>query len=186
MDKIVIGLIGEKGSGKGTVAKHLIEKYQAEQFIVSDVLKKILSDLALPLVRDNYTKLAVTLKSNFWKTILMDALIENIKKSKSSFIIADGIRMEGDTEPFKKCFGKKFHLIYVTADIKLRYERSKLRQEKGEGMMTFEEYEQAENLATEIYIRELGKQADFTLTNNKAFEDLIKQVEKVMKKIIEN
>ena len=42
MKRLIIGLVGRKGSGKGTVAKILKEKYGASVYRFSDVLREIL------------------------------------------------------------------------------------------------------------------------------------------------
>jgi dephospho-CoA kinase len=72
----------------------------------------------------------------------------------------------------------------VTADTRLRYERTKARkQNAGEDQATFQEFLEEEAKLTEISIHEIGKQADFKLNNNGTSEDLIKQVEEMLKVI---
>jgi len=139
--KIVIGLIGEKGSGKGTVSDYLIEKYRAVHYGTSKILRRTLEDLHVPVTRDNLVKLALVLKEGYWPSVVIDALILDMETNGSDILIADGIRMHGDVEPFRKKYGNNFFLVYVTADLKLRYERTKLRKEKdGEGEATFRQF----------------------------------------------
>jgi len=183
--KIVIGLIGEKGAGKGTVSDYLIEKYKAIHYGTSKILRRTLEDLHLPVTRDNLVKLALVLKEGYGPSVIIDSLITDMEKNGSDIIIADGIRMHGDVEPFKKKYGPDFYLVYVTADTRLRYERTKARkQNHGEDQTTFQEFLEEEAKLTEISIHEIGKQADFKLSNNGAPEDLIKQVEEMLKAIL--
>ncbi|MEI6378773.1 MAG: AAA family ATPase [Candidatus Falkowbacteria bacterium] len=184
--KIIIGLIGEKGSGKGTVSDYLIAHYGAEHFGTSQILKRTVSDLHLELTRDNFIKLALVLKEGFGASVVIDSLIHDIEdQSKADIVIADGIRMHDDVEPFKKRYGSNFHLIYVTADMRIRYERTKLRKEKaGEDKMTWPEFIAEEARLTEVAIHEVGRQADFIIENNGIPEELTSQVEAVMKKIL--
>ena len=183
--KVVIGLIGEKGSGKGTVSDYLIEKYGAVHYGTSKILRRTLEDLHLPITRDNLIKLALVLKEGYGATVVIDSLIQDMEKNGSNILIADGIRMHGDTEPFKKKYGENFHLVYVTADLKLRYERTKLRKEKeGEDKATFEEFLEEEGRLTEVSIHEVGKKADFKLNNNGTAEELKKQTNEMMEKIL--
>lgn len=182
--KIVIGLIGEKGAGKGTVSDYLIEKYGAIHYGTSKILRRTLEDLHLPVTRDNLTKLALVLKEGYGPSVVIDSLIMDMEKNGSDIIIADGIRMHGDVEPFRKKYGKNFFLVYVTADARKRYERIKKRKEKdGEDKLTFIEFLAEEAKLTEISIHEIGKQADFTLNNDKGKKELIEQTEKMLKKI---
>ena len=186
--KIIIGLIGEKGSGKGTVSDYLISHFAAEHYGTSQILKRTVSDLHLELTRDNFIKLALVLKEGFGASVVIDSLIQDIEEqSKAEIVIADGIRMHDDVEPFKKLYGSNFHLIYVTADMRIRYERTKLRKEKaGEDKMTWPEFIAEEARLTEVAIHEVGRRADFIIENNGIPEELTSQVEAVMKKILEH
>ncbi len=187
--KLVIGIVGEKGSGKGTASRHLIERYGAIQYTTSDILKRTINDLHLTTTRENFVKLALVIKNGFRPSIIVEALIADIeeKKPDNNIIIIDGIRMFGDVDPFRKKYGKNFYLFYVTADIRTRYERTKMRKEKsGEDKTTFEEFLAEEGRLTEVSIGEIGKTADFTLTNDEDAEFLQKQIDKIMKKIIKN
>jgi dephospho-CoA kinase len=184
MSKIVIGLIGEKGAGKGTVSDYLIEKYGAIHYGTSKILRRSLEDLHVPITRDNLIKLALVLKEGYGPTIIIDSLIQDMSKSGSDVIIADGIRMHGDVEPFRKKYGQNFYLVYVTADLKLRYERTKSRKEKeGEDKATFQQFLDEEGRLTEVSIHEIGKDAEFKLNNNGTADELKKQVDEMMEKI---
>ncbi|HRY82743.1 MAG TPA: AAA family ATPase [Candidatus Moranbacteria bacterium] len=183
-NKIIIGLIGEKGSGKGTAADYLIEKYGAIHYGTSKILRRTLEDIHVPVTRDNLAKLALVLKEGYGPSVIIDSLIRDMEKNGSNIIIADGIRMHGDVEPFRKKYGKNFFLVYVAADLKLRFDRIKLRnQNEGESEATFEKFLEEEGRLTEVSIREIGKQADFTLNNNGTAEELKKQVDEMMEKV---
>jgi len=186
MSKIIIGLVGEKGAGKGTVSDYLIKNYQAEHFGTSKILKRTVSDLHLPLTRDNFIKLALVLKEGFGATVVIDSLIEDIEnEGQAELIIADGIRMHDDVKPFRTKYGDNFFLLYVTADIQIRYTHTKARKEKiGEDTMTFEEFLAEEARLTEVSIHEVGRQADFTISNNADLNNLHKQIDEAMTKIL--
>lgn len=183
--KIIIGLIGEKGAGKGTVADYIVEAYGAVHYGTSKILRRTLEDLHLPVTRDNLVKLALVLKEGYGPSVIIDSLIVDIEKNGSDIIIADGIRMHGDVEPFRKKYDRHFHLVYVTADVRTRFERTKSRKEKdGEDKTTFRGFLEEEAKLTEISIHEIGKQADFELENNGTTAALKKQVDKMMRKIL--
>lgn len=184
-NKVVIGLIGEKGSGKGTVSDYLVEKYGAVHYGTSKILRRTLEDLHLPITRDNLVKLALVLKEGYGPTIVIDSLIQDMEKNGSDILIADGIRMHGDVEPFRKKYGDNFYLVYVTADVRIRYERTKLRKEKeGEDKTTFEEFLSEEGKLTEVSIHEIGKQADFTFDNSGTPDELKQNTDAMMEKIL--
>lgn len=186
MQKIIIGLIGEKGAGKGTVSDYLLEKYGAIHYGTSKILRRTLEDLHLPVTRDNLVKLALVLKEGYGPSVIIDSLIMDMEKNGSDIIIADGIRMHGDVDPFRRKYGKNFFLVYVTADVRIRYERTKKRkQNEDEDKVTFQQFLEEEAKLTEISIHEIGKQADFTMNNNGLQEDLIRQTDEMMEKIYE-
>jgi len=184
-NKTIIGLVGEKGAGKGLVSKYLIENFNAIHYGTSKILRRTIEDLHLPATRNNYTKLAIVLKEGFWPTVVIDSLIKDMEKNGSDIIIADGIRMHGDVKPFREKYGDNFHLVYVTADIKIRYERSKKRNEKhGEDKMTLSDFIAEEGRLTEVSIHEVGKKADYVIDNNGPLEKLNDQIIKTMETIL--
>ena len=183
--KLIIGLIGEKGAGKGTVADYLLEKYGAVHFGTSKILRRTLEDLHLPVTRDNLVKLALVLKEGYGPSVIIDSLIQDMEKSDADLIIADGIRMHGDIEPFQKKYQENFYLVYVTADLRLRYERTKARKEKeGEENATLEQFLEEEGKLTEISIHEIGRRAEFKMNNNGTSEELKKQTDEMMEKLL--
>lgn len=180
--KIIIGLIGEKGAGKGTVSDYLIKNYQAKHFGTSKILKRTVADLHLPLTRDNFIKLALVLKEGFGATVVIDSLIQDIEnETEADIVIADGIRMHDDIKPFIDRYGRNFYLFYVTADMKIRYERTKMRKEKeGEDKMTWADFIAEEARLTEVSIHEVGRRADFIIDNNGEQTELDNQVKQAM------
>ena len=184
-NKIIIGLVGEKGAGKGTVSEYLKTNHQAQHFGTSKILKRTLEDLGLPLTRDNLIKLALVLKEGFGATVVIDSLIREIRERGTSFIIiADGIRMHDDLPPFRQLFGPNFFLLYVTADMKVRFERTKARKEKdGEDKMSWQDFIAEEARLTEVSIHEVGRQADFTIHNDGSLAQLEAQMSQIMTEI---
>ena len=92
--------------------------------------------------------------------------------------------MHGDVEPFRKKYGKNFFLVYVTADLKIRYERTKKRKEKDdEADATFEQFLEEEGRLTEVSIHEIGEKADYIVDNGGTWEALKAQVNKMMDEI---
>lgn len=182
--KKVIGLIGEQASGKGTAAKFIIKRYGGDRITTSDILRRTLDSLYIPFDRGNLMTLALGLKKGFGDGVLMEAALKEVEKFDSDLVLVDGIRMPGDVEPFRDAYGEDFHLIYVTADVKTRYERSRARGEKaGESQASFEEFLSKEKSETEKSISSVGATADFKIINNGNARELEEEVLKVMEKI---
>lgn len=179
--KTIIGIIGEQASGKGAAADIIRKKYGGSRLTVSNLLRKTIESLSLEASRDNLVNMALVLKKGFGDDVLMKAMIKEVELEDADLVIVDGFRMPGDPECFKEAFEDNFHFIYVTADQKIRYERSVGRGEKaGESDATFEEFKSKEALKTEAKIAKVAKDADYKIVNNGTAKELEKQVVKIM------
>lgn len=182
--KVVIGIIGEQAGGKGSVAKIIIKKYGGKRLTTSDILRRTLDSLHIPVSRTNLTNLALNLKNGFGQDALMKAMLREVELVGADLTIVDGIRMPGDEKPFRDEYGDDFHLLYVTADAKTRYERSTARGEKvGEADQSFEDFLEKEKAETEKYIKEVGEKADFIINNDSSADELEEKVLEIMEKI---
>lgn len=178
---LLIGLVGEKGSGKDTFAKYLqeISDKSVAHIRFSDLLKQTLKLWDLPLTRANLQKLAQVLE-DFGAGTVAHGLEKQIQNAEAEIIILDGIRWKPDVELLKKFPEHK--LVYITADPKLRFERLKSRGEKdGEADMTYEQFLKEEKAPNELLIPEIGSEADFKVENNGSLEEFKEAVQKFYK-----
>ena len=177
--KIIIGVVGEKGSGKGTFAKLLQEVLPQKTIEVirsSDILKQTLQLWGLPETRGNLQRLTIMVEQAFGSGTLSHTVHEKLVNSQADIVIFDGVRWEVDVEMLRQ-FPQNF-LVYITADPHIRHERTKVRGEKaGEENATFEQFMREEQALTEVLIPEIGLLADLTINNNGSTEDFKKQVE---------
>ncbi len=179
-NKIIIGLIGEIASGKGTVSKYLLTEYRATEYRFSDILKDILDRVHLDVVRENLANLSFGLRKYYGQDILAYALAQDTKNDNSQIIIIDGIRRVADLKYLKEM--DNFTLVYVEADLEKRYERLIGRNEKQDDQnKTFEEFKNDHKLETEVSIRELKNIANIIIDNNGNVEELQQQVDNLVK-----
>jgi dephospho-CoA kinase len=179
-EKIVIGLLGESGSGKDTVAKYLQDKYGAKLMRFADPIKETLNIYFEKSSREDQQWLALEFRKRFGSDILSRALRKKIENTEG-LIVINGIRFWEDYD-----FVESFHpgkTIYVTADQRLRWERSAKRGEKSDDNITFEKFQEMEKVETEVHIPEIGAKADFTIRNEKDLAYLLQSVDEVMEKI---
>ncbi len=182
--KTIIGIIGEQASGKGAAADIIRKKYGGSRLTVSNILRRTLDSLYLEPSRDNLINIALVMKKGFGDDVLMRAMIKEVEREDTDLVIVDGFRMPGDPESFRAAFEDNFHFIYVTADQRVRYERSVGRGEKaGESEASFEEFCSKEALETEAKISEVAASADFKIINNGNVDELEEQVIKIMDSI---
>lgn len=178
---LIIGLVGESGSGKDTVAYHLRDVYGAVFLRFSDPIKDILRMFYDRPSREDQAWVAVQFKRRFGKDVFCRALDKKIPFIEG-IICLNGLRYREDLD-YLRTFDQNI-LVYVTADQKLRWERTVGRGEKSDDVVSFEEFVRMENsLETERDIPKIGEKADFTIRNEGTLEELMRKTEEVMKSI---
>ncbi len=175
--KTVIGLVGEKGSGKETFGKILkkLTRKKVAHIRFSDLLSETLHSWSLPQTRENLQKLAVVMKDGFGSNTLSNAIYQRIKNLKADVILIDGVRWESDVSLIRK-FEKNL-MVYITSDLMLRYERLKKRNQKiDEENTTFEQFMKEEKAENELLIPRIGAKADYKIINNGTLEQFKKDI----------
>lgn len=170
--KIIIGLIGEQGSGKGTfveILRELLPSMKIGHHKSSGIIKKTLELWSIPFNRENAQKLPVIMEKHFGKGILSQAIKPIIENDDSDIVIFDGVRWSSDYQMIRSLFNPgicAYRLVYVTARAKIRFSRIKNRNEKfGESEITWKQFLRQESASTEKDIPLLwGK--DSKITNN--------------------
>lgn len=182
MNKVVLGFVGDLAAGKGTICKYLAEKYGTTSYRFSTMLRDVLNRLYVENNRDNLQRLSTVLRENFGQDLMSKVIAEDVKNDKNVIVAVEGIRRPTDITYLEKNPG--FHLIYLTADPKLRWERLVNRNENpGDDKKTFEEFLKDEQAEADRLIKELGSKAEYTIYNNGTFEQFYNEMEEVLKKI---
>lgn len=182
---LVVGLVGEKGSGKETFGNFLMEAAKGKKVVrirFSDILNETLMLWTIPLTRENLQHLAVVMDTGFGTGTLTDSISHKIRHMDADIIILDGIRWETDYMLVK--YFPKSLLVYITAAPKLRFQRLKIRKEKKDEAQTFAQFMKEEKAKNELLIPKIGLKADFKIENNGSFESLKQQAKKFYSSII--
>lgn len=178
-NKIILGLVGEIAAGKGTVVKYLEKKHSASSHRFSTPLRDVLVRLHLEINRKNMQDLSRLLREYFGQNLLAKVIAEDAQNDQNKIVIIDGVRRPADIEYLKKL--PEFKLVYITARIKIRYERLVNRSENTDDQTkTFEEFLKDHEVETELLIPEIGAQADYKIDNNGNFKKLYNQIEKII------
>ena len=169
----VIGLVGEKGSGKQTFVNFIKEvnpDLNIRQVRFSDILAQTLMLWDIPITRANLQKLSLIMNDGFGTKALANAAKFSIEGDSADIIIFDGVRRLAEYQLVKNM--PDSILIYITADQQLRHQRLKLRSEKvGEVGLSFEQFLEEEKSKAESEIPQISKKADFKIENNESLEE---------------
>lgn len=180
--KLVIGIVGQKGSGKETIAQ-LIQKHLPPGTIVahvrsSDLLADTLTLWDLPHTRHNLQRMAIIMDTEFGTGSVTHAVKERMNKLNANVIIFDGVRWQTDADMVRSFPDNK--LIHISAKLETRYERTKERKHKvDEAFADFETFKKEENAQTELDIPRIGATADIQINNDGSLEDLENQVKTI-------
>jgi len=181
MPKLILGFVGEMASGKGLAAKYLKEKHGASTHRFSDPLRDVLSRIGEETSRENLIRLSGILRASFGQNLLAKILSEDAQKNGNRIIIVDGIRRFPDIEYLRPL--PEFKLVYVTADLKTRYERLLARGENaGDTRKTLAEFKKDHEAETEINIPKIGATADYNIENNKTEAELYEAIDRIIAK----
>jgi len=182
MPKVIIGLIGETGSGKDTFCDYIKKTVKEPVFCFrfSDTLSEILMILFGEVKKEDQQWLGKALREQYGNDILARAMSKKIKNIVNGFIILNGIRYWEEFEMVKKLDGKN---LYITADQKIRWQRINKRGEKIDDSSSFDKFLEKERAKTEILVPELGEKSDFKIENNGSRDDFYKEIDKIIKNL---
>lgn len=178
--KLIIGLVGQKGCGKGTFVK-LFKEAASDKKIThvrfSDILLETLNTWNLETSRENLQRLSVMMRNLFGEGTLTRATKNRIETADTDIVLLDGVRWESDLDMLRS-FPQNL-LVHVIRDPKKRWEGTKARNEKiGESETSFEQFLKEEQAETEQLIPKIGAKADITINNDGSTEDLNEEIEK--------
>lgn len=181
-DKVrVIGAVGQNGSGKDEVLKHLRFKYQVPFLSTGDVVRDIAAKEGVEPTRDNLGKISDRYFSKFGKGYFVKLLADKIRQSSWKIAGISGIRSLNDVSIMKDIFGKDFILIdvYIT-DPRVRYNRMTARGE-GRDPHSYEEFMRLDKAEEELFsLKEAERLADYSISNDGTLDDLHREIDRLV------
>ena len=176
----IVGVTGEKGSGKDTFISLLSEVARGKSVKsvnFSQILRETLDAWGIPCTRANLQTLPVIMDKAYGVGTLSNAVYARALKVDADIVVLTGVRWPTDVELVRRF--PKNRLVYVTASPRVRYERLHARGENvGEKETLFEQFMQEEQAANEVGIPILGASADYKMKNETTVEAFREAVEK--------
>jgi len=178
--KVVIGIAGQNGAGKGTFTRFCLEiirnnGIEAGRHGSGGIVMDCLRLCALPETRHNAQRFVEMMEAGFAKGFLSGAMRKRILEDPSPCVFFDGVRLPSDVLMLRNLNGPDIisFLVYLSADSDQRFGRMRKRKEKaGEGELTREQFLEQEAAMTERFMAEIQTQADLLIGNNGTVQKL--------------
>ena len=183
LESIVFGLTGKNASGKGTVAE-ILKKKNFTYHSLSDSLRDELKSLKKEETRENLIDIGNELREKGGPGVLADKLMPKLNSENNH--IVDSIRNPLEVISLRKETPlRRFFLISIDADSRLRYDRLCSRGRIGDtdSWEKFVEQEKKEDNNDDPNKQQLSKtmeMADYNIDNSGTLEELEAQVNRII------
>jgi len=181
---MIIGLSGSLAAGKDTVAEYL-EAKGFRHISLSVILRDLLKEKNIEINLENLTRVGNSILDEYGPAYLVKRA-EKIADFSSDLVISS-IRQPNEIEYLKK--RRDFFMVFVDADIKIRFSRSEIRSRQGDSK-TLEEFAAIEKKEMDgksggMDLQYCRKAADFVLLNNGTLDEFEGAIEKTLAEIKE-
>ncbi len=177
---MIIGITGKNGSGKGEVARFLVESGY-EYFSLSDVLRDELLNRKDETSRENLIAIGNELRKDHGAGVLAEKILQKVRIDAHA--VVDSIRNPFEVEVLRR--RKDFHLLSIEADPETRFKRTLARDREGDPK-TYEEFldvEKREAKTSDPTTQQMDRTAemsDAVVYNNGTVEELHEQIRQVV------
>lgn len=180
---MIIGLTGYLGSGKDTVAEHLI-KQGFKHLSLSDILREELRSRGLEVTRKNLQEIGNDLRTRFGTGYLAQRALMMTNEGEDWIISSIGTT--GEVEALQK--HPQFTLVFVDAPQRQRYQRlvKRDREKESKTFKEFKKNETMENTGGGAHYRNFEatkKMANIIINNDGTIAQLHKKVDKALASI---
>jgi len=182
MKKLIL-ITGLPGSGKSVAADMIAKKYDAKIYHTGDLIREEVKKRKLPYTPASDKKVAEWFHKDGNEKLLAKRAWDKVKRTKKNIIILEGFRNVRNVRAIEELSGLRPVLVEVKVPFRIRAKRelARGRFKKGETLGYLRKRDQREKKRGLGYLLRLDK---YEIDNSGTLEDLEKNIDKLMKRIL--
>lgn len=183
---MIIGITGKNGSGKGEVAKFLVDSGYV-YFSLSDMLREELASRGQDASRENLISVGNELRTKYGSGVLAERTLRKIGVDEHA--VVDSVRNPFEVEALRR--RKDFFLVSVETDAEVRFKRTLARNRDGDSktLESFLDVERREAQSADPATQQMDRtanMADAVICNNGSIDELHEEIREVVKALAAN
>ncbi len=181
-ERIVVGVAGMPGAGKGTVRK-IVQKMGYHVVVMGNEIREETKRRKLKPTPENLGMLMLKLREEEGPAVVAKRCVPIMKRAKEKVVVVEGIRSLHEVDEFKKHF-PNFTLIAIHASPETRFRRlfQRKRSDDPKGWETFMERDLRE---LSVGIGAAIATADHMIVNEGTKAQLKRKTREVLKEVLE-
>ncbi len=179
--KMVVGLAGMPGAGKGVISRVVNEKGYAI-VVMGDVIRAETKLRGLEPTPENIGKTMLKIREEEGSTVVAKKCIPKIAGADTEIVLVDGIRSLDEVQEFKKEF-PKFALIAVHSSPETRFGRL-FRRKRSDDPSGWEEFLNRDTRELSVGQGNVIAMADYMIINEGTLEEYKTRISEVLEAAI--
>jgi dephospho-CoA kinase len=180
-ERIVVGVAGMPGAGKGTVRK-IVQKIGYPVVVMGDEIREEAKRRKLKPTPENLGKIMLKLREEEGLAAVAKRCIPKMDKAKGKVVVVEGIRSLHEVDEFKKHF-PNFTLIAIHASPETRFRRL-FQRNRSDDPKGWETFMQRDSRELGVGIGAAIATADHMIVNEGTKAQLKRKTREVLKEVL--
>lgn len=180
MAKIVIGVTGMPGAGKGVVIS-VAQEMGCGIVVMGDEVREETELRGLEPSPENVGKVMVELRQEGGPAVVAKRCVPKIQKTQKEVVIVDGIRSLFEVDELKNYF-PQFRLLAIHSSPETRFNRL-IKRKRGDDPVNWETFSERDQRELHIGLGNVIARADCMIVNEKKKKNLEDEVRRFLKDV---
>jgi dephospho-CoA kinase len=181
--RIVVGVAGMPGAGKGTV-REIVQKMGYPVVVMGDEIREEAQRRKLKPTPENLGMVMLKLREKEGLAAVAKRCIPKMEEAKENVVVVEGIRSLHEVDEFKKYF-PNFTLIAIHASPETRFRRL-FQRKRSDDPRGWENFEERDLRELSVGIETAIANADKIIVNEGSKVQLKKKTREVLKEVLGN